>query len=255
MGATPQTESLVELAARKQLPRHQYMDRATVRWIAANRPDLSEITVEPLPEASQRLLHRAAVPAGWWLESRVTGSVHGIRHGMRTAALAALLAQDAGMDEVETGDLVVAAAVHDCRRTHDQADPGHGARASSWLVQDADTVWKHFGLTATTARTARAAVAVRLHDVPYASFSAADEADYAEAEQLCDMVKAADALDRYRLPKRSWWPDAAHIRLGSFARLRAAAFDLVVRSENAHLDGLGGTEAVAVALREKGLVS
>lgn len=255
MGATPQTESLVELAVRKQLPRHQYMDRATVRWIAANRPDLREITVEPLPEASQRLLHRAAVPAGWWLESRVTGSIHGIRHGMRTAALAALLAQEAGMDEAQTSDLVVAAAVHDGRRVHDQDDRGHGARTSSWLAQNADTVWQHFGLTATTARTNRAAVAVRLHDVPYASFSAADEADYAEAKQLCDMIKSADALDRYRLPKLSWWPDAAHVRLDSFERFRATAFDLVVRSESAHLDGLGSAEAVEVALREKGLLS
>jgi hypothetical protein len=255
MGTMPQAENLVELAARRQLPQHQYMDRATVRWIAANRPDLREVAMAPLPEASQRLLHRAAAPAGWWLESQVTGSIHGIRHGMRTAALAALLAQDAGMDEAETGDLVVAAAVHDCRRVHDQDDRGHGARASSWLTQNADTVWRHFGLTATTARTNRAAVAVRLHDVPYTSFSAADEADYAKAEQLCDMVKAADALDRYRLPKLSWWPDAAHVRAGSFERFRAAAFDLVVRSENAQLDGLGSAEAVGVALREKGLLS
>jgi hypothetical protein len=246
---------LVELAARQQLPRHQYMDRATVGWIAANRPELREIAVTPLPETSQRLLHRAAAPAEWWLEPQVAGSVHGVRHGLRTAALAAVLAHDAGMDEAETGDLVIAAAVHDCRRVHDQDDRGHGARAASWLAHNAATVWPHFGLAPATTRTTRAATAVRLHDVPYSSYSQADAADYTQAQPLCDLLKAADALDRYRLPKLSWWPDAAYIRVDAFDRFRAAAFDLVVRSETAHLDGLGSPEAVVEALRQKGLLS
>jgi hypothetical protein len=231
------------------------MDRATVHWIAAHRPDLRDVAVAPLPETSQRLLHRAAAPAAWWLERQVTGSVHGIRHGLRTAALAAALAHDTGMDEAETGDLVIAAAVHDCRRAHDQDDPGHGARAASWLVQNADTVWPHFALPPATTRTTRAATAVRLHDVPYSSFSPADAADYRQAQRLCDLLKAADALDRYRLPKLSWWPDAKHVRVEAFDRFRATAFDLVVLSETAHLDGRESAEAVAEALRQKGLLS
>jgi hypothetical protein len=252
---TPRAESLVELAARKQLPRHQYMDRATMRWIAANRPDLREFPLAPLPEATQQLLHRAAVPAEWWLESRVADSLHGVRHSLRTAALAALLARAAGLDATDTSDLVVAAAVHDCRRVHDQDDRGHGARAAAWLVQNADMAWRHFGLVPAGARTHRAAVAVGLHDEPYSSFTEDEHATYDQARQLCDLVKAADALDRYRLPKLNWWPDAAHVRVSAFGRFRATAFDLVLRSENAHLDGRGSAEAVHEALRQKGLLS
>lgn len=269
MRTTPRTESptdsLVELAARKELPRHQYMDPPTVRWIEANRPAFpadptppSHIQLPlPLRPASQRLLRRSAVPAAWWAEARTTDSLHGIRHATRTAALAALLAETAGLDEEETADLVLAAAVHDCGRLHDQDDRGHGRRAASWLVRNAGTVWAHFQLTPAPRRIDRAATAVRLHDVPYAAFTRTDEADHARAACLCDLLKAADALDRYRLPKLSWWPDPAHGRVPTdvFDRLRATAFDLVVRSETARLAGQDSADSVFEALAQRELLS
>ncbi|WP_225846375.1 HD domain-containing protein [Streptomyces sp. HPF1205] len=255
MSTTPPTESLVELAARKQLPRHQYTDHATVRWIEANRPDFPRHSTAGLSRASQRLLQRSATPTDWWAEAQVTDSLHGVRHAMRTAALSALLAEDAGLRDEETADLVLAAALHDCRRLHDRDDRGHGNRAALWLTRNADAVWGHFGLTATPLRIDRAATAVRLHDVPYPDFSPDDEADYARTGWVCDLLKAADALDRYRQPKLGWWPDAHQVRSDAFDRFRATAFDLVVRSETAHLAGLGSAGAVFEALRQGELIS
>ncbi|WP_329177526.1 hypothetical protein [Streptomyces sp. NBC_01477] len=244
--------SLVELAALKRLPRHQYTDRATVRWIVANRPDFTDRPAlrPPLRPASLRLLARSAVPAGWWAEARTAESLHGTRHAMRTAALAAMLAERTGLGEDETADLVLAAAVHDCRRLHDQDDRGHGRRAAAWLTERADQVWAHFHLTAAPHRVVRAATAIRLHDVPYSAFTSGDTADHARAARVCDLLKAADALDRYRLPKLSWWPDPAHVRIRPdvFDRLRATAFDLVVRSETARLAGCDSGHAVLRAL-------
>jgi len=242
------TESLVELAARRQLPLHQYTDRATVLWIEENRPDFTDGSFARPRPSSQLLLRRSCIPVAWWAEGRNVDSLHGVRHAMRTAALASLLAEDAGLAEDETADLVLAAAVHDCRRLHDKDDDGHGARAATWLVENANAVWGHFHLVATSARIDRAATAVRLHDVPYAVFSATDEADHARNAQVCDLLKAADALDRYRLPKLSWWPDPTRVRAQGFDRLRATAFDLVVRSEAGHLAGRDSAEAVFEAL-------
>ncbi|MFI0218253.1 hypothetical protein [Streptomyces lydicus] len=255
MSTTPPADSLVELAARKQLPHHQYTDHATVRWIESNRPEFSDDSPPRLRPTSQRLLYRSAIPPNWLAEAKVTDSLHGIRHGMRTAALAALLAEATGLGEDETATLILAAAVHDCRRLHDKDDHGHGSRAALWLTEHANTVWDHFHLAPTPSRIDQAATAVRLHDLPYAAFTAEDQADHAGAEQISDLLKAADALDRYRLPKLKWWPDSALIRAAAFDQLRATAFDLVVWSEAAHLAGLDSTDAVFKALEQRELIS
>ncbi|MFI5269571.1 MAG: hypothetical protein ACHQ7M_19515 [Chloroflexota bacterium] len=254
MSTTPTATSLVELAAQKQLPHHQYMDPVTVEWIKANRPDLGLAWPPPLRPATKHLLNQSALPVTWLAEPRLQASLHGIRHSMRTAALAALLAETHGQDEDETATAILAAAVHDCQRLHDKDDQGHGVRAAIWLAANADTVWDHFGLVAMPLQIVQAATAVRLHDLPYDAFSADDRADHGRAERICDLVKAADALDRYRLPKLGWWPDARYVREPAFEQLRAVAFDLVVISETAYLAGASSGEAVLYALAEKGLV-
>ncbi|MFI5758667.1 hypothetical protein [Streptomyces sp. NPDC051569] len=254
MSTTPATASLVALAARRQLPDHQYMDRATVQWISANRPAHGQAWLPPLRAASKRLLGRSALPIGWLAEPKIHDSIHGVRHSMRTAALAALLSEMHGQDDTDTVTAILAAAVHDCRRLHDKDDQGHGARAAIWLAANGGPVRDHFGLAATPCPITRAAIAVRLHDVPYGDFDADDQRDHARAERICDLVKAADALDRYRLPKLRWWPDARHVREPAFDQLREVAFDLVVTSESACLAGAGSAEAVLYALAEKGMV-
>jgi len=254
MSTTPATASLVELAAQRQLPRHQYTDTATVEWIKANRPAFPPAWPPSLRGATRALVERAAIPKAWLAEPKLADSLHGLRHSLRTAALTALLADWHGLDENATATAVVAAALHDSQRLHDQDDSGHGARGALWLAANADLVWGHFGLSATPRRVIQAATAVRLHDVAYDAFSADDRADYAGALRICDLVKVADALDRYRLPKLSWWPDSRHVREPAFDQLRSLAFDLVVISEGAFLAGAGSSASVAYAIAEKGLV-
>ncbi|MFJ8602302.1 hypothetical protein ACIREM_27030 [Streptomyces shenzhenensis] len=254
MSTSPSAMSLVELAERKQLPRHQFTDHSTVRWIEDNRPQFVEDVLLPLRETSRQLLSRTAIPAAWLAEPQLRDSLHGIRHAMRTAALAALLAEVAGADETDTSTLIIAGALHDCRRLHDKDDRGHGARAAHWVAEHADLVWAHFGLTPTASAVSQAAISVRLHDVPYEDFTATNEADYARARQISDLVKAADALDRYRLPKLRWWPNARHVRANGFVQLRACAFDLVVWSEASHLRGLDSASAVLAALERRELI-
>ena len=255
MSTTPPPISLVELAERKQLPRHQFTDHATVRWIEENRPHFVWDAVPPLRETSRDLLSRTAVPAAWLADPELRDSIHGIRHAMRTAALAALLAEIAGVDDADTATLIIAGALHDCRRFHDKDDHGHGVRAARWLTEHADLIWDHFHLTANESAVTRAAIAVRLHDVPYVDFTQTDKADYFRAQQISDLVKAADALDRYRLPKLKWWPEARYVRANGFEQLRAAAFDLVAWSETDHLAGLDSAEAVLTALERRELIS
>ncbi|MGW7314643.1 hypothetical protein [Streptomyces sp. NPDC054865] len=254
MSTTPVTATLIDQAARRQLPLHQYMDRATVEWIEANRPGFTASAPPALAPSARALIEKSALPGAWMATPRLYTSIHGVRHSMRTAALAAVLAEAHGLDDADTATVVVAAAVHDCQRRHDKDDKGHGARAAIWLAVNADSVWGRFGHTATPRRIVQAATAVRLHDIPYDAFTTDDWNDHAKAESMADILKAADALDRYRLPKTSWWPDARHIREPAFDRYRGLAFDLVLTSEKAHLAGASSPEAVRFALAQAGLV-
>ncbi|MEV6074518.1 hypothetical protein AB0L80_05350 [Streptomyces sp. NPDC052069] len=254
MSTTPSVASLIDLAARRQLPLHQHMDYATVVWISDHRPVLPSASASALRPQSKELLARSGLPTRWWADPRLYTSLHGVRHAMRTAALVSVLAEANGLDDTDSATAILAAAVHDCQRRHDKADCGHGARAAIWLAANADTVWSHFGLAATPRRIVQASIAIRLHDIPYEAFTADDKTDHTRAERITDVVKAADALDRYRLPKLKWWPDARHVREPAFDQLRGLAFDLVLISERAYLAGADGTTAVGYAFAEKGLV-
>ncbi|MGV9270286.1 hypothetical protein ACWDRR_37230 [Kitasatospora sp. NPDC003701] len=252
--STTRTDSLVELAARKNLPLHQFTDAATVEWIKANRPDFLPAWPPPLRPTTQTLIEQAAVPTRWLAEPQLADSIHGHRHGLRTAVLAALLADWYGLNESDTATAVIAAAVHDTQRQHDKDDQGHGSRAAIWLAANAELVWTHFQRTPSPSEVIQAATTIRLHELPYEAFTADDRADHAQAEQICDLVKVADALDRYRLPKRSWWPNAEFVREPAFEQLLPLAYDLVVVSEEAFLSGAFSVAAVRYAVAEKGLV-
>lgn len=252
--STTHTDSLVELAARKELPNHQFTDTDTVEWIRANRPDFPPAWPPPLRETTKTLIESAAIPTRWLAEPLLADSIHGHRHGLRTAVLAALLADWYGLDESDTATAVIAAAVHDSQRKHDQDDAGHGSRAAIWLGANADLVWSHFCLQPSPSEVIKAATAVRLHEVPYEAFTADDRADHARTMRICDLVKTADALDRFRLPKLSWWPNSRYVREPAFDQLLPLAFDLVIISEEAFLAGASSVAAVRYAVAEKGLV-
>jgi hypothetical protein len=253
----PPVDSLVSLAARKALPAHQYMDAPTVAWIASHRDQFHAPTpvgpLRPGPRA-RRLLAAAPIPPGWHVEPRTIASIHGTRHLMRTAALAAVLADLYGLVERDTATLIIAALMHDCRRVHDKDDDGHGERGAAWLGAHAAEVFAFFDVPCTEDRLRKAMAAIRLHEIPYAAFSDRDREDHAHTAQVTDLLKTADALDRYRLPKIKWWPNDDLLRAVPPPWLRRVAFELVVETEEACLHGVEPWTAVESALLRKGLL-
>lgn len=85
-------------------------------------------------------------------------------------------------------------------------------------------------------------------------FSQQDVADSAASGPLTDLLKTADALDRYRMPRQRWWPRDEFLRVIPPPWLHRVAFDLVVETEMARLDGQDGVTAVLTALQSRGLV-
>ncbi|MFJ7909176.1 hypothetical protein [Kitasatospora sp. NPDC096204] len=232
--------SLRELAGTGRLPDHQVMDRPTLDWIARRRP--------AGPGVRPRLPHRPLplVPKDTWFARRETAaSIHGARHGARVAVLVQLLAADLGLAPDQGQALAAAAACHDCRRLNDRDDPGHGQRAADWLAEHSADVEAAFGTAATT----EAITAVALHDVPHHAFTADQDRAYWQHQAAVDLLKAADALDRYRLPLARWWPDLGRLRLQVPAWAPVLAHDLVVSSEQERLDGATDAQALEHALQ------
>ncbi|MFD3480533.1 hypothetical protein [Streptomyces sp. NPDC058695] len=190
------------------------------------------------------------VPArSWFATARQADANHGVRHNARVSLLAVLLAQEYGLEGDDVAALCAAGAVHDCRRRDDRTDPGHGQRAAAWFLRHTALVTRAMGREVPVAALHRAAQAIALHDVPYDHFTARQERAYRHAPHLVDVLKAADCLDRYRLPLRRWWPDLARLRIPVPHWLPPAAFALVVRSEQAALDGAAHPHALADARR------
>lgn len=232
--------SLHELAGTGRLPDHQVMDRPTLNWIARHRPTG--------PDVRARLPHQPLllVPnASWFTRKQAAASIHGVRHSARVAVLVQLLAAGHGFTPGRELALAAAAACHDCRRLNDRDDPAHGQRAAHWLTEHAASLQATFG----TATTKEAITAVALHDVPHEAFTGKQERAYQRHQVAVDLLKAADALDRYRLPLARWWPDLPRLRLQVPAWAPLLAHDLVVGSEQAVLDGATDAQALEHALQ------
>ncbi|MEN3541157.1 hypothetical protein AAH991_39010 [Microbispora sp. ZYX-F-249] len=235
---------LKDLAEQRRLPDHQVMDQDTLSWIIANRP-----TAGAAPDALPYEPLLLTPDPAWFRHPRQANSIHGIGHNARVAVLASLLGQEHRLDREELTALCVAAAVHDCRRRDDRADPGHGKRAARWLSRHGGAVTAAFGLVLPPRQLTSACAAIRLHDVPREGRTGADRRAYRLAPMLAELLLAADAMDRYRLPALRWWPDPAYLRVTIPEWLPAVAFDLMAVSEQARLDGATHHQALAHALQ------
>lgn len=229
---TPNAVPLRDLAEKGFLPAHQSMDQDTLTWIVENRPTVG-VAPTTLPHRSLLLVPKVS----WFADARLADCIHGIGHNARVCLLSSLLAREYGLSRDDITALCSAAAVHDCQRRDDRADPGHGKRAARWFERNSATVTAVFGQHLSAHAVACAATAIGLHDIPYAAFTPAEHRAYQQAGLLVDLLKAADCLDRYRLPHMRWWPDPSHLRIAIPDWLHRVAFDLVVRSEQARLDG------------------
>ena len=238
------TRSLVELAELKQLPRFQHMDAETLGWIDSNRPKGDRI---PLRSDLNSLRIQSVtwpIDPACYLEPRIIDGIHGIRHAMRVAIYAQLLAERHGLSERAQKLLVTAALLHDVRRIDDRADERHGARCAEWISHTENLAClKEF--SPFEREIVKSTVA--FHDVPM-DLDLPDRHD--PSAILKDLLRTADALDRYRLPKRSWWMDESRLRMKPTDDLKAFAFDLVVTSERYFLAGEESFFSVMGALRD-----
>jgi hypothetical protein len=240
----PHSAALIDLARLGRLPRHQYMDAKTLQWIEANDPRYGQDALTPRLRSDL-----PNIPVHWFAEEKEIQSIHGLRHHARVAVYAGHLAAWLALGEREQREAVLAAAIHDCRRQHDQHDPGHGARAATWFEDAAPEIMSAITPGAEV-RNDVVATALELHDLPHSEFCAQQLQRYRRTPDVVDVVKTADALDRYRLPKLKWWPDDGRLQLKPPPWLHRFAWRLVVVTEKRDLGF--PSAARSAALRDEG---
>jgi hypothetical protein len=197
-------QSLVALAERHALPRFQYMDETTFRWILQNNPGY-EISNLPNIQSGLLWLSMLTLPTEWFLESRIVDSLHGSRHLLRTAYFIFVLTGELPNGGLDQKHAAIAALIHDIRRRNDKGDSGHAERSARWFRAHSAEVGQHFGVDLKPVDVAGIEAAVALHETPYVNFTSQQKELYYDHKILVDLLKTADALDRYRLPKLKWW--------------------------------------------------
>jgi len=142
---------------------------------------------------------------------------------------------------------LLAALLHDLRRLDDKGDVGHAQRGAKWASSHWQEIVTYFDLGENEVDRDEVITAISLHETPYANLA---QAAYGKHKICADILKTADALDRYRLPKLKWWPNAEFIFLQPSSELSAFAFDLVSRSESQHISGIDSAESIWNSLGE-----
>jgi len=125
--------------------------------------------------------------------------------------------------------------LHDIRRQDDKRDATHGGRTAHWLGQNAAAIQKEWRITITNEDIRAMAAIIALHESPYTDLTDEELTTYQKYTQETDILKTADALDRYRMPKLKWWPNDAYLRLLPPAWLKQTAYETVLKSETLFL--------------------
>jgi len=238
--------SLRDLAIHNKLPQFQHMDKTTWNWINQNNPHFE---TEPFPatDSFYDWFQALRIPQAWFLEKRIIHATHGLRHLWRSAYYSLYLARILALDEVGVKQAIIASLLHDIRRENDKNDPGHGNRSADWFRSHAAGITSQWHINLSPEDITTISIAISLHEVPYCDFSPMQADAYQKYKAVIDIVKTADALDRYRMPKLTWWINDDHLRLIPSQSLRQLAFEAVLDSEGHYLQSTDSLEALGYA--------
>lgn len=234
--------NLRESLLQPKKPKHQLHDKASIKWIVDNRPvDLLEnyqLSSEIIREV-EKFEPWKIIEDSWFTNSLIRDGIHGFRHGCRVAIHAVSLAmnncKDVSRDEIEP--LIFAGLLHDCRRKNDNADTPHGRRAAAWLARNKKILPDYLNNFFPAIR-----FSIFVHNDSYEHIEKLST--YKEFKTFVDILKTADALDRYRFPRSDWWISLKFISLKPTIQDMSFAFDFSLMSEKLFLETKNNSESL-----------
>lgn len=211
-------------AEENKLPEHQHQDLETIVWTAQT----AWLNLNALPKVPSHIsftdediqLLKSYIPSNeQYSKKELYNSIHGIFHTSRVIFYYMLLQKLLG-SEVKK-ELLIASSLHDTQRETDKKDTLHSDRAAEYFlslkntygpVLDYDEIYN----------------VIKYHNIDYTDIPTDVIDQYGKS---LDTFKCADALDRYRLPKKTRWPDFQHIKIKEASGLNELCLYITVYSE------------------------
>jgi hypothetical protein len=233
------------------LPNLQLMDLKTLEWIKRTAKP-SFLKISTLRQKFTPFALKDITPfipqKEWFANSQHISSIHGLRHILRVLINSAVINSLEGYTWSPT--LMAAAATHDIRRLNDKSDEGHGLRSAEWIRQNYKSIL--FTKTFTFDEIEAICHIISSHELP---FKQIPPEIYRKFKKPINILKAADALDRFRLPTQKWWPKKKLIQVKSAYFMMGLAKYFVYRSETLYLiNNYPQKKAIFETAKEIGLI-
>lgn len=174
-------------------------------------------------------IHSYIAEPEWFAKEGHDKSIHGIRHLLRVTTYVNIMAQTEGLDANEKRMVSTAAGIHDLGRVDDRTDREHGKRSGELFQNDLTEDLSERGLHFTLPEIDVIKDLATYHEWAYQDIP--DEVKHGPNSKLLDILMAADALDRFRLPKQKWWPKEDFLRVESAKRLLPLAAYMTLATE------------------------
>lgn len=238
--------SLIKLAKKDRLPEHQYMDEDTLNWANRNGQHFLNCDTELDPDIFSKLEKiDGYVPSlEWFTNKEVVSGIHGLRHIMRVCVNLKLL-----FSEMKKGNdtLLIAAALHDIKRVRDREDSSHGFKAADWFSKNTQEIEDYYKTKFSKKEKCKIYNAIRFHASDYEEFASSEE--YEKYGNIIDLLKTADSLDRFRLPKLKWWIDDDYLKIKPSQKIINFSFKCFFYSEKFALSGLEDIASIKKAIK------
>jgi hypothetical protein len=178
---------------------NQILDIETLKWLKKNyryeHTNIFYIHRKFKPLDKNYLIKIAPNPKMYITKKR-SATIHGESHALRTVIITYILCIINNIRHYKK--YLIAASVHDLLRKKDTKDENHGNRAAKWFIEN-NTLFGHISMKTVK----EISVAIQYHDTDYDLIPKEIISRY---KSMIDILKCADALERYRLPKKKWWP-------------------------------------------------
>lgn len=223
-------------------PAHQKNDEFSLQWLKQNLPNITKYNVDKYKEIIDlvdKIKPWEKFNNEFYVNPLVCECIHGRNHAIRVA-IYCLVLNEIHQYGINPDVLIYMGLFHDCSRVDDNKDEGHGERSAQIL--------KTYLLNGLRVNNHdRILYSISVHEKNYPQIEQDNE--YKSSEVYVNILKTADALDRYRFPRDDWWIDNKFLKLYPDDLSKKIAVDLVLRSENQTLsDGYCNFDSIIKSL-------
>ncbi len=232
--------------ANKIHPKYQNLDRESLDFICSNM-DISILKIQNWNDNLFEFIFNNSswqdIELSWYDDKQIAEGIHGLRHAMRVAINIGFLTFGNDKYKEITKPLIWAALKHDCSRKNDNEDLEHGLNSARSIMSNSHNVPKDI-----LPYLDMIAFSVENHNVPYAEVE--KNKRYLKNKEVTDLLKTADALDRYRLPKIKWWPNTDYLKIIPNKAQLSFAYYLMDYSEREYLNLKNDKQSIIFALKK-----